>query len=117
MSPYDLTKGRINFRHPTAPVGGRHRSTSSAAKQPRLSRGHSAHLWVAQPSSALLPAISPARMQNIAPHCQKAGQPSAGIANPSATFSSNTQAHVTTGFTYKIGIFPFFNWKDCMTPA
>jgi translation initiation factor IF-1 len=34
MSPYDLTKGRINFRHPTAPVGGRHRSTSSAAKQP-----------------------------------------------------------------------------------
>ncbi|MBV8680975.1 MAG: translation initiation factor IF-1 [Aquitalea sp.] len=22
MSPYDLTKGRINFRHPTAPVGG-----------------------------------------------------------------------------------------------
>ncbi|AXT45844.1 MULTISPECIES: translation initiation factor IF-1 [Chromobacterium] len=22
MSPYDLTKGRINFRHPTAPAGG-----------------------------------------------------------------------------------------------
>ena len=22
MSPYDLTKGRINFRHPTAPSGG-----------------------------------------------------------------------------------------------
>jgi hypothetical protein len=57
-------------------------------------------------------------------YCLKAGQPSAGIGKMAAAFQSRSatsfhqiHSHVTTGFHLQNRHFPFFNWKDCMTPA